>query len=228
MKVRILETLGEAGQARGVCVVIDVFRAATTACVLSEQGAEVLAAPDLESALRWRAAGSGRLVLAERGGEPRPEADLGNSPHLALGLDLAGRQVAMCTSAGTPALFAALAAADAVLMGAFVNASALERRLRELDPEDVTLLAAGAGGVEPCMEDRMAALYLKNQLEAFPNSMEALDRFLRGAPAAQKFLDPALTWAPAEDLDICLTLDRVDFALAAESGPEGLVRLVRA
>lgn len=227
MKVRILETLAEAKLARGVCVVIDVFRACTTACVLCERGAKVLAAPDLASALRWRSAAPDRLVLAERGGVPCPEADLGNSPHLALAWDLEEKEVAMNTSSGTPALFGAAETAEVLLLGAFINASAVERRLRELDPEDVTLLAAGEGGEASCLEDRMCALYLKNQLEEFPNSMEALNRALRLAPAAQKFKDPELTWAPAEDLDICLTLDRVDFSLVAEPGPEGLMRLTR-
>ncbi len=36
---------------------------------------------------------------------------------------------------------------------------------------------------------------------------------LRAAPAAKKFFDPAATWAPEGDFDLCTDVDRFGFVL---------------
>ncbi len=80
----------------------------------------------------------------------------------------------------------------------------------------------GTGGVEPTPEDMMCSLYLKNALEEFPNSIEALRRFLRTVPSAQKFFDPAQAhFSPEKDFELCLELDRFDFVLRAQWEKQG-------
>ena len=71
----------------------------------------------------------------------------------------------------------------------------------------------------------MCAIYLKNELEGFPNSFETLARYLRDVPSAAKFHDPDKDYAPARDLDLCLDLDRFGFVLAAVPGPGGSLLL---
>jgi 2-phosphosulfolactate phosphatase len=56
---------------------------------------------------------------------------------------------------------------------------------------------------------------------------ELVRTHLRTAPAAQKFFDPAASWAPQRDFDICTAVDEYDFALAWQRASDGLGVLQR-
>ena len=230
MRVWILETLAEAPKIKGVAVVVDVFRFCTTALHVAAGNPEaMLAVVELDTARRLKAEDPSRVLMGERGCVAPEGFDFGNSPINVEGLDFSGQTVIMTTSSGTPGLAAALeAGADEVMTLSFPNVGAVEKRLRELDPEDVSILAMGTAGREPSPEDMMCALYLKNALEGFPNSIVALERFLRTIPSAQKFFDPAMECAPERDFELCLELDRFDFTLCAQWDPSReFVRLFR-
>lgn len=236
MRVRILETLAEAPNIKGTALVVDVFRFCTTVLHVAAGNPEaVLAVADLDHARRLKAEDPARVLMGERDCRVPPDFDHGNSPSLIEGMDFSGRTVVMTTSAGTPGLDAALhvvnagAGSDEVLTLSFANAGAVEAHLRARDPEDVSILAMGTAGTEPSPEDMMCALYLKNALEGFPNSIEALARFLRTIPSARKFFDPEQSdYAPERDFDLCLELDRFDFVLSAALEPDGkTIRLSR-
>ncbi len=226
MQVFLVQGLEGARQARGLAVVIDVFRAFTTACFVHAAGGEILAVAGEEDARTLARGIPGALLMGERDCVPLPGFDFGNSPALVEERDFSGRTVVFTTSAGTQGL-AAASGADEIITGAFVNASAVVRHIQARSPEFVTIVALGESGRWPSPEDSMCGIYLKNALEDFPNSFETLGRFLRAAPSAAKFLDPDKDYAPARDLDLCLELDRFDFVLAAVPGPGGSLRLER-
>jgi 2-phosphosulfolactate phosphatase len=140
-----------------VAVVVDVLRASTTIVHALAAGCrEVLPCAEVEEARqaadRMRA---GRVVLAgERGGKPLPGFDVGNSPADFTAGRCRGRSVVLTTSNGTRALLRA-AAADRVLVGGFVNFSAVcEQLTREARP--VHVVCAGDGG-EAALEDTLMA-----------------------------------------------------------------------
>lgn len=224
MQVFLVHGLEGARQARGLAVVIDVFRAFTTACFVHAGGGEILAVAGEEDARALARKLPGSLLMGERDCVPLPGFDFGNSPALVEKQDFTGRTVVFTTSAGTQGLAAASGAAE-IITGSFANAGAVVEHIRARKPEVVTIVALGESGLLPSPEDSMCGIYLKNELEGFPNSFETLARYLRTAPSAEKFLDPGKDYAPARDLDLCLDLNRFDFVLAAVPGPDGSLKL---
>ena len=151
-----------------VCVVVDVLRASSTLVTLLERGAAPLhVAGTVEAARALAASLPGRALLCgEVGGLPPPGFDHGNSPTEMAGLPLAGRPVVLATSNGTRAL-AALAAAPAVLVGCFLNATAVAARglaLARALGADLTVVCSGdVNGTQFSLEDALAAGYLAEQ-----------------------------------------------------------------
>ncbi|ADU62299.1 MAG: 2-phosphosulfolactate phosphatase [Pseudodesulfovibrio sp.] len=226
MIVNIAECLDGARRARGVAVVIDVFRAFSVACYAVDNGAQdYLAAADVDLARRL-AGEHGGILMGERDCIMPKGFDYGNSPTEIEHADFSGRTVVHTTSAGTQGLLACTGA-DEVLTGSFVNAGALVEYLRVRNPEVVTLVAMGTAGVMRAQEDMMCAMYLKNALEDYPNSFETLKSFLAQVDSAQKFFDPEKTYAPERDFELCMALDRFDFVLRASPYVDGAVRLER-
>jgi 2-phosphosulfolactate phosphatase len=143
----------------GTAVVIDVLRASTTIIHALAAGAgavwpvaEVEAAKERAAELREQA----HVVLlgGERGGEAIAGFDLGNSPAEYTPAVCKGKHVVMTTTNGTRALLHA-AAADRVLLAAFVNFSAVCEQLLK-DTRPVHLVCAGTdGGIT--LEDTMLA-----------------------------------------------------------------------
>ncbi|MBU4192112.1 MAG: 2-phosphosulfolactate phosphatase, partial [Proteobacteria bacterium] len=167
MIVNIAECLDGARRARGVAVVIDVFRAFSVACYAVDNGAQdYLAAADVDLARRL-AGEHGGILMGERDCIMPKGFDYGNSPTEIEHADFSGRTVVHTTSAGTQGLLACTGA-DEVLTGSFVNAGALVEYLRVRNPEVVTLVAMGTAGVMRAQEDMMCAMYLKNALEDYP------------------------------------------------------------
>ena len=73
----MLHLIPGARAARGIAVVIDVFRAFTTACFSFANGANsVLAVGKIETALRLKMVNPDRLLVGERHGAAPPEFDL--------------------------------------------------------------------------------------------------------------------------------------------------------
>lgn len=213
----------------GSVVVIDVFRAFTTAAVALSQGAKAIVMVDeLDRALTLRERGVGRYCMGERGGE-RPEGfDFGNSPLEVAAADLVGAVVIQTTSNGTRGVAAAAAAGAArIYAGAFVTAEATVRALLDSRTEEpVTLAAMGHGDRLRSDEDELCALYLRGRLEGRQPDQRALIAALRsllGKPGESERLFRNLT---AADIDLCLTLDRFPFAVRVEA--EGGLLVARA
>jgi 2-phosphosulfolactate phosphatase len=224
MVVNVVECLGGARQAKGLVVVIDVFRAFSVACYAVENGAEdYIAVGEIDLARQLAAERSGVLV-GERDCIKIEGFDYGNSPTEIENQNFSGRTLVHTTSAGTQGLVAATGA-DEIITGSFVNAQAIVEYIRSRDPELVTIVAMGTGGVMRAQEDMMCAMYLKNELEDYPNSFVTLKKFLAGVDSAEKFFDDTKKYAPERDFELCMELDRFDFVLQAIPRQDGSVRL---
>jgi len=162
--VYLLPALVEPAQLAGrTVVVIDVLRATTTIIhALAAGAAQVVPCLEVDEA-RLIAAGEmpGSAVLGgERGGLPIPGFDLGNSPRDYTSGHVGGKSVVFTTTNGTRALIHCKAARR-VLVGAFVNLSAVCREL--LDEPNVILLCAGTNG-HVTREDALFAGAVVNEL----------------------------------------------------------------
>jgi 2-phosphosulfolactate phosphatase len=206
VEVSVTRFLDGARTAHGRAVIIDVFRAFTTAAFCVAAGArEVVLLADHEQALAMKAVDPTLFLTGEIGGRPIVGFDVGNSPTLIEGRDLRGRRVVQRTSSGTQGV-AAATAADEILLGSLVIARATVRYLRSR-PGDVTIVAMGHGATEPSDEDEAGA--------------ELLAALLRGEPATLRTIrlegdhDPAgwPDWFPRRDAELALEVDRFDFAL---------------
>jgi len=148
----------------GVAVVIDVLRASTTTIHALQAGAtEVVPCLEVDEALALASQMPvGRAVLGgERGGVLIQGFDLANSPADYTPSRVGGKTVVFTTTNGTRALMRGRRARR-VLVGGFVNASAVVRQL--LGEPRVHLLCAGSGG-ETSRDDVLCAGLLVDRLK---------------------------------------------------------------
>lgn len=219
MRIEILRFAEGAKQARGLAVVIDVFRAFSTACYVMAGGAErIIPVGDLRLAYRLKRLLPDAVLIGERGGVRQPGFDYGNSPTHVSRVRFDGRSVIQTTSAGTQGI-ANARGADEIVTGSFVNAGAVVRYILSRRPERVSLVCMGFAARESAEEDELCAEYIRNALLRRPNDFAAIVARLRGESGTNRFLDaegdPDAD-NPRSDFDLCLVLDRFPFVLRAE------------
>lgn len=143
-----------------VVLVIDVLRASTSIATALANGARAVipfAGVD-EAITRARTLDrSDVLTAGERKMQPIPGFDLGNSPRAFSPDVVSGKTIVMTTSNGTAALAGTTGAAE-VLVGAFVNYSAVLAKLRSAARagKSIVVLCAGSNG-RFALEDALCA-----------------------------------------------------------------------
>lgn len=223
--MRVVTELGLAGaaRARGIAIVIDVFRAfSVSAYALAGGAAESILVRTVEEAREIAAGIPGAVISAEVDGLPVAGIPISNSPTQVAGLDWEGRTLVQRTSAGTQGAAAAAEHADLVFAASLVVAGATARRVRALDPPLVTLVPTGGEGTHA--EDLLCAELLSARLtgrQADATSM--LERLKRDA-RYRELASGAVPGFPATDLELALHVDRFDFAQQVTT-EDGLLRL---
>ena len=207
MKVRIARYLDGARGATGHAVIVDVYRAFTTAAFCIGAGArEIVLVSDHEQALALKRDDPSLFLTGEIGGRPIPGFDAGNSPSQILGLDLTGRRVVQRTSSGTQGV-AAATNAEAIVLGSFVIAEATVRYLASRARE-VTVVAMGERGAYAASEDDACAAYLAARLSGDRPDVAATIAALWERERAEW-----PEWFPRRDAELACEVDRFDFAL---------------
>lgn len=214
----VIDSLLEgARRARGTVIIVDVFRAYTTAAVALSRGAEkIVLVAEVDEALALRDMGVGELCMGEVGGM-RPEGfDYGNSPSQLIEADVEGKTIIQSTRAGTVGMNAAKRA-DRLYGGSLAVASATVKVVRSIRPDLVTIVAMGSEGLVRTDEDEQCALFLRNLFQgARPNHESVRNVVLAGAEA-RKYGNPATPHFPAQDREMALTIDSHDFAIRVEA-----------
>ena len=206
MNVRVTRFLDGARAATGHAVIVDVFRAFTTAAFCVAAGArEIVLVADHEQALALKRDDPSLFLTGEIGGRPIPGFDVGNSPSAIERLDLSGRRVVQRTSSGTQGVVAATAARGIVL-GSFVIARATVEHLRGVATE-VTIVAMGHNANAEADEDAQCARYLHALL--LGERPAPPEVFLEGDHSSEGWPD----WFPRRDAELACQVDRFDFAL---------------
>ncbi len=225
MNIQILQLIEGAQRAKGLVVVIDVFRAFSVACYLFGNGARrIIPAGALDEAYRLKERHTDYVLLGERHGQRQPGFDFGNSPTEIEYVDFTDRTIVQTTSAGTQGLVNARHAAE-IITGSFTNAPAVIEYIKTRNPVDVSLVCMAHEAVEPSDEDTLCAHYIKDSLEGRAVDFEHIKRYLRTYESALKFFDPTRTWAPERDFELCLNLGRFSFVLRAEIEEDQLLSL---
>jgi 2-phosphosulfolactate phosphatase len=214
MEIRILQMLEGARAAKGIAVVIDVFRAFSVEAYLFARGAEkVIPVADEKLAYRLKEEHPEYLLIGERGGKMLRGFDAGNSPSQLLKIDVQGKTVVHTTSAGTQGLFGA-ADADRIFGGALVNAAATAKYIKQCGAERVSLIAMGLAGISPTEEDDLCAAYIKSCMEGNPIALTEEKIAVLKATSGAKFFDPKQSEVfPTADFEMCTKTDIFDFAM---------------
>jgi 2-phosphosulfolactate phosphatase len=214
MEIRHLENISGAEKATGMAVIIDVFRAFSTACYLYDRGAErIYVTGDVAQAFAYRRNHPATLLVGERKEKKVEGFDHGNSPSSVLAEDLRGREVVLTTSAGTQGLVRARHAGR-VLAASFVNAPATAAFLRQEKPPVVSLVAMGYNALTPADEDLLCADYIHALLEHKKPDFPAMEHQIRQGTGA-RFFDPDNLNSPEEDYHLCLMPGRFPYVLEA-------------
>jgi 2-phosphosulfolactate phosphatase len=218
MKVEILEFAEGAGNAQGVAVIIDVFRAFSAM--------RIIATSSPEGAFQLRKKYRNSVLVGERNERKIQGFDFGNSPTEIIKENLEGKTVIHTTTAGTQGLIRAVKA-DAIIAGCLVNADATVRYLKTLNPELVSLVAMGYRATESADEDLLCAEFIKAGLDNVNDVYDNRISDLKYSSGKRFFLPQNIEFSPPTDFFLCTMLNRFDFALRAEARFDGNIDLVK-
>ncbi len=222
MDIRILQLIDGAREAKGLAVIIDVFRAFSTACYVFGNGAKcIIPVGELDVAYALKKQYPSFLLIGERNGKRPVGFDYGNSPTEVENVDFTDRTVVQTTSAGTQGIVNAWQAEE-IITGSFCNAGAIISYIQTRRSDQVSLICMGQEALQPSDEDTLCAQFIKDSLEGKTTDFQRIRTYVKGYPSARKFFDPKKTWAPERDFDLCLDLDRFDFILRVQSDKDGL------
>ena len=216
MQIQILHLLEGAREAKGLTVVIDVFRAFSVACYISNNGAErIIPVADIAEAYRLKREIPYSILIGERN-ERVPEGfDFGNCPTHLLHVDFTGKTVIHTTSAGTQGLVNARQAKERIT-GSFVNAQAIVRYIKSKQPDSVSLVCMGYSMKHPTEEDTLCAEYIRSCLENAPLDFNEIKETIGKTSAKRLFLPENQSFSPSTDFDLCTDLGRFNFVLKVE------------
>jgi len=216
-----------AREARGLVVVIDVFRAFSCAPLFFHFGVKkVILEADPAKAIRLKDQHPEFILVGEVNEVPIEGADLGNSPSE---IALKGQAyfkdkiVVHRTTAGVTGASAALEKADEVLLGSFLMARATAKYIKRTKPDLVTLVAMGDRAKRKAPEDEACADYLEHLLVGKTyDPINTLKQVLF-QPTAQKFILGKKEYLPREDPIFCLQRDLFDFVLGVKREDDFMV-----
>ena len=228
MEVKILQLLDGAKDATGLTVIIDVFRAFSTACYVYDLGAvKIFPIGEIEQAYRLKEKNHDFVLIGERNEQKPAGFDFGNSPSQLITEKIAGKTIVHTTSSGTQGI-ANAKKADKIITGSFVNAGAIVKYIQQQQPQTVSLVCMGYACEYPTDEDTLCAEWIKNELETKapsglpslggnkPKSFADMVEIIRRGSGARFFDPEKQNWSPKADFKLCLDLNRFNFILKVE------------
>lgn len=224
MQIQRLSLLEGARQARGLAIVIDVFRAFSVAAYVFDKGArDIVLVGEAQQAFALKQRFPDAILIGEIGGRNIAGFDFGNSPTHIVGAarDFTGRRFIQRTSAGTQGVVNALGA-DEIVLGNFLCARAMVEHVRQRKPAIVSMVAMGDSGVAKTDEDEACAELLAARLSGEAVDGQAFIARARSGQAGRRFLDNHPD-APTSDVDYCLQLDKFDFVMTVAREDDLLV-----
>jgi 2-phosphosulfolactate phosphatase len=227
MKVKILEFVEGARMARGITVIIDVFRAFSVGCYAFDSGASgIIATAGVDDAFELKRKYANSVLVGERDEKKIPGFDFGNSPTEIIQADLHGKIVIHTTTAGTQGIINANQA-DLVLTGSFVNAGAIVKFIKALNPTLVTLVAMGYRASISAEEDLLCADYIRDGLLNRNSVSDEKIASLMNTSGRRFFNPDNINFSPPTDFFLCTMKNRFKFVLRAESRTDGNAALIK-
>lgn len=223
-KINTYHLLEGARLARGLTVIIDVFRAFSLECYLYDMGVkEIRPVGDVEEAFALHDSIADSVLVGERHGKKCEGFDFGNSPSTVTAERVAGKCIIHTTSAGTQGIVNATGASE-IITGSLVNARAVAEYIMQKNPQEVSLVCMGNGGVRPAREDELCAEYIQSILEdrELPDMDERVADLQKHG--GEHFFDRTRQEVfPEADFWLCIKYNRFPFVIRIEKDEIGFV-----
>ena len=214
-----------AKQAKGLTIIIDVFRAFTTACYIMGNGARrIIPVDNIDIAYRLKRKNPDFILIGERKERIQPGFNYGNSPTHIEYVNFTGKIVVQTTSAGTQGIYNAKNAEE-IITGSFVNAQAIVNYIKIKNPLHVSLVCMGYECLEPTDEDTFCAEYIRNTLENIKTEFNKMVNIVRNGAGKRFFISQNQEFSPKNDFHLCMRLNKFNFILKTEAYSENLVCL---
>ncbi len=218
-----LPTLGRKDLMGKTAVVIDALRATSSMVTAVQNGCrEIVPVSEVTEAIEMaaRLGRKGVLLCGERGGLPISGFDLSNSPLEYTPERVAGMTLVMTTTNGTQAV-AAVREGKRVLIGSFLNASAVAKKAMAFG-DDLVIVCAGtqgryssddvlaAGAILAALTKEGVELSLDDMANTARKLYEDAASDLHGALSGTTHYEKLRALGMGADLDFCLRLDAMD------------------
>ncbi|HMA83914.1 MAG TPA: 2-phosphosulfolactate phosphatase [Candidatus Thermoplasmatota archaeon] len=165
MNIQILPGLKGAKKAKGITVIIDVFRASTTILAVLQQGAKnIIPVKSLEQALLFKKQDSTCILVGERNGKKISKFDYGNSPATMISLNLNKKSIVLSTSSGTKGICDAIYSSETIIAG-FANISKVISYINNKNTDQLSIVPMGLNATTPAIEDDLCAQLIKKRLQ---------------------------------------------------------------
>lgn len=222
--VNILHLIEGAKQAKGLTVIIDVFRAFSLECYLYDMDVkQIRPVGTIEEAFSLRNHIKNSILIGERYGKKCDGFDYGNSPSSIRKKDMAGKTIIHTTSAGTQGIINAVHASE-IITGSLVNAKAVAEYIIAKQPQTVSLVCMGNGGVRPAPEDELCAEYIKSILEGREfTDLEQKVNNLKYNGGEHFFDQSRQDIFPEADFYMCIKYNMFPFVITIEKDEIGYV-----
>lgn len=198
-----------------VIIVIDVFRAFTTACCVLERNPTSYILTNKSTAVSHLISGlqdSFLIGKAERG--VTLNYNIPNSPTRVKEVDIKGRNVFHRTEGGASGVLMSKGL-GIILAAGLANADATVRYVLQLQNPEITILPMGHEGITPSLEDDICAQYIDAKFRGQTMDLAHYFADLREGPGKYFFTDDQWQY-PREDFDCCMDLNRFNFAIHAD------------
>ncbi len=224
--VNILHLIEGAKQAKGLTVIIDVFRAFSLECYLYGMGVkQIRPVGTIEEAFSLRQRIPNSILIGERHGKKCDGFDYGNSPSTVSKEDVAGKTIIHTTSAGTQGIVNAVCASE-IITGSLVNAKAVAEYIIARQPQTVSLVCMGNEGVKPAPEDELCAEYIKSLLEG--REFSEMDQRVSSLKyhGGEHFFDKSRQDIfPEADFYMCVSCNKFPFVIRIEKDGTGFAAI---
>ena len=222
MEIVIDSLITGASKANGAVVIIDVFRAFTTAALAISQGAKnIYLVSDIEDAKILRDKVGADYCVGEVDGKKPAGFDFGNSPYEIKQIELTNKSLVLSTRAGVVGVNS-VEKSDVIMGASLVNAEATCRWLQRKAFEKVTIVAMGWAGITRTDEDEICAMYIRNLLEHRKTDHNSIKYMILSSSHVSKFDDVNLPWYHPQDRDIALDINSIDCPIVITS-QEGIL-----
>lgn len=199
-----------------ITVVVDVFRAFTTACYILEKQPASYKLTTRSQVIERLAKDLINPVLI---GKTEKGFDhfvyhIPNSPKRVCEIELFARDVLHRTQAGAKGIIESKGS-DVVLAAGLVNADATVDYIHTLLSPQVALVPMGHEGQTPSLEDDICARYIEAKLQGDKLEIDPFIETIRRGSGSYFFSEDQWQY-PREDFERCLETERFNFAIKAD------------